>query len=353
MVDHMGEILFAQKNAQRRHRGMYRVQQRGNLHPLRLVHSFPVTQINTLALFQRRTAVGEPVLDNQILGILSVDKWSDISTPGGFNWLHILHTQRFQIRGNIGIGPGGDFVDHGPGKSDDRFIRHISGKSFVHIPFFLPFLCHCQNRAAQQTSVLRTVVHGNQRQRSLPVTVPLQQHGGQHTHGAGDFVRAVVDIRLYKGEILSGSIGQRVALLRDSKGYQLQRGGCENLLQPVPLLRIIRLRANRLAKASQHLIISFSGLTENDAESQVVIGAVDFVHHIVIKGFHAGKRRIQIFAFQHPVGNSPDENTENISDSEMRPARCLFGLFGGRVHIVAGQRYACVIPFCFFSDSVS
>ena len=73
----------------------------------------------------------------------------------------------------------------------------------------------------------------------------------------------------------------------------------------------------------------------------------------VFKGFHTGKRRIQIFTFQHPVGNSPDENTENISDSEMRPARCLFGLFGGRVHIVAGQRYACVIPFCFFSDSVS
>ena len=91
--------------------GVQGVEAGGHLHPLHLIDGVSVSEVHT-GLLQGGPSVGEAVLDNQILGTLSVDKGSDVGVLGGNHRGHVLYTQGSQVLAN-GVGrTGGDLVNH-------------------------------------------------------------------------------------------------------------------------------------------------------------------------------------------------------------------------------------------------
>ena len=108
---------------------MYRIQTHCYFHTFRQIHRFSVRQIDTKAFFQRRTSIGEAVLDHKILRFFSVDKRRNIGLFSRDDRLHIFHAEFFKIFGNLLTGARCDFVNHRPWERNRFFIAHISCKT--------------------------------------------------------------------------------------------------------------------------------------------------------------------------------------------------------------------------------
>ena len=291
------------------------------------------------------------ILNDQILGIFSVYKWCDISSFRGFHRLHILHAQSLQISGNNRIGTGCDLIDHGPGEGDLIFIFYIAGKSLIHISLFQPFFRHGQHRAAQKAAVFGTVVHGYQGKRRTSFFIPFQEHGCNYAHGPCGFIRTIVNVRLDIRQVFSLRVGQGIAFFRNGKGYQLQRRGSKNFFQTIPLFRVCALSLYSLSKSSQDFVISGSVSIQDNAESQIVEGAVDLVHYIIVKSFYTGESCVQFSLFQQSVCNTADENAEDISNAKVCPSGGLLRFFCSHFYVITGKRDAGSFPFPFVFDS--
>ena len=116
---------------------MQRVQAGGDLHALRLVDGIPVGEVHA-GFFQRRTAVGEFVLDDQVLRLFRVDKGRDKGSARRFQRGHALDAGFFQHPLDFRCWAGRNLVDHAPGEGYLGFIGKptdkVSGHKAVHLP---------------------------------------------------------------------------------------------------------------------------------------------------------------------------------------------------------------------------
>ena len=332
----VGEQLVAQHHVVGAQRGVDGIQAGGDLHALGAVHRQPVGHEHP-GLLQRRPAVGEAVLHHQVLGALGVDEGRDVGVLGGDHRLHGLHAVGLQGVGDVHAGPGGDLVDHGPGEADPLFIGHIRHKALVHVAQLLPDHGGLHHGAAQLLAVAGHVVHAHQRQRVPTGLVAGVEHGGDDAHGSGDLLGSVVHVGLYVAEVASVGVAQGVALLGDGEGGHLEAGMSEHGLHPRPGLGVGGLGLDRLGQRSQHPAVHAAVGVQDHGQGQVVVGCVDLVHHVVVKGLHAGDAPVHQPRPQQPVRDAAHEDAEDVADAEVGPAGVGHGVPGQRLHVIGRQ----------------
>ena len=66
---------------------------------------------------------------------------------------------------------------------------------------------------------------------------------------------------------------------------------------------------------------------EDDTQPEIVIWRVNFIHDIIVKSLDTGQTTVEYTGLQQSVSDTANKNTENISDAEVRPARCLLCFF--------------------------
>ena len=100
------------------------------VHFLHLIHSFSLCEYDS-SFFERGSAVGKSILDYQIFAFLGVHEGRNISVFGGHHGIQPFHAVGGQKLFHPGIGSGGDFVDHGPGKGDFCRINYVIQKALI------------------------------------------------------------------------------------------------------------------------------------------------------------------------------------------------------------------------------
>ena len=192
------------------------------LHALRLANRLKVAHVHAEALLQSRTSVREPVLNDQVLGPLSVGKGGYIGPLARDHRLHIRNAHVLQIPGNLLGGTGGDLVDHRRVKGHVFFPFQPIQERLLYKSARLPGPCHGQDGFPQQLTVSGAVVHGHQRHRRTARQKAFAQHGRQDAHGTDCPVRAARNIRRHIAQPAAVRIFQGISLFRNGEGHQLQ-----------------------------------------------------------------------------------------------------------------------------------
>ena len=202
---------------------MQGVQAGAHLHLLHLVHRLPVG-VQHAALLQRRPSIGVLVLDDQVLGLLRVDEGGGIGVAVGDDGVVVLKAVLFQHLLHLGVGPGGDLVDHAPGEGDLALILQVLQEVLGHQAGLHPRLGIGHGGAAHLIAVVGAVVHALHRDGQGPRLIALVQQGGDLAHD---------ELGLRPALQVGG--GDGIPLLGDGEAHHLERGLAENLHQAVPI----------------------------------------------------------------------------------------------------------------------
>ena len=149
----IGNQIISQNTAINCQSCMQRIQTGSNLHAFYLIYSVAICHINA-CFFQSRTAIGEFVLDNQVLGTFCVYKRSDIGFLGGNNRSHTLNPCLFQLFTYRISRSWGDLINHTPGECNLLFIAEIVHKFSRHEALLLPFFCHSYDGILQLLTIM-------------------------------------------------------------------------------------------------------------------------------------------------------------------------------------------------------
>ena len=214
---------------------MYRIQANGYFHSFRQIYSISVCHVYAKTFFQCRTSVRETVFNYEVLWFLCIYKWCNVGFLSSDDWLHIFHTQFFQICCNLFTRTRCNLIDHRPWKCNYFFIAYIIYKSFIHESSFLPFLSHSQYRFTKFCAILGAVIHGNQCDWIFACFVSLIKHCDQNCHCPGCFIRSILNISLNKWEPCAICFLQSITFFCNRKGNHLQGTAAEDLFQAFPL----------------------------------------------------------------------------------------------------------------------
>ena len=134
--------------------GMYRIQADGYFHSLGEIDGISVCHVYAEAFFQSRASVGEAVLDNKILWLLSINKWCNVCFLSCDHRLHIFNAQVLKVCCDLLAWTRCDLVDHGPRECNHLLIRYIIYEAIIYEARFMPFLCHSQHGLTKLGAVL-------------------------------------------------------------------------------------------------------------------------------------------------------------------------------------------------------
>ncbi len=229
---------------------MQRVEAGADLHLLDLVHRLAVG-VHDAAQLQRGPAVGVLVLDDQVLGLLGVDKGGGEGVAVGDDGVVVLEVVLFQHLLDLGVGARGDLVDHAPGIGDLALILdvvHRAGGDDAHLgPLFgvrdlalvLDVIHKARGHQAHLgplfgvgidagldlVAVVGAVVHALQGQGQGACLVALVEQGGDLAHG-----ELCAHAALQVGGV------EAIALFGDGEGDHLEAGLLEDLDQAGPVV---------------------------------------------------------------------------------------------------------------------
>ena len=322
---------------------MNRIQADGHLHAFCLVHRFAVGHVHP-GFFQRRPAVGEMILNHQVLRSFRVDKRRNEGLLRGDHRVHVLQAPGFEICGDCLAGPRRDLVDHRPREGNGILIADIGHIVITDPAGLMPFCRDGQDGIAQRFTIAGTVVHGDQGQRCTACFKALLQHRRQDRRHTGHSFRTLIDILQNKRIVFTVFILQGIPLLGNRESHRLQRGAAEDLLQPLPLLCTVSLGLEGLAEDTDDLPVHPAVGVQDDIQRKVVIRAVDPVHHLIVEAFDAGNAAFHQPLFQQLISDAPGEYPENIADAEMNPDRFFFRLFCQFCRIITRQGNSGLLP---------
>ena len=134
--------------------GMYRIQAYGYFHSLGEIDGISVCHVYAEAFFQSRASVGEAVLDNKILWLLSINKWCYVCLLSCDHRLHVFNAKLLKVCCDLLAWTRCDLVDHGPRECNHLLIRYIIYKAIIYKACFMPFLCHSQHGLTKLGAVL-------------------------------------------------------------------------------------------------------------------------------------------------------------------------------------------------------
>ena len=322
---------------------MQRVQAGGDLHALGLVDGFAVGHVDT-GLLQCGAAVGELVLNNQVLRALGVDEGSDEGVLGGDDGGHALDAVLLQGLLDDLVGARGDLVDHGPGEGDLALIGQVVDEVLTDEALLQPSLGNGHDAGLQLLAVVRAVVHADNGQRGSTVLETLQQQGGDHAHGVACVGRALVDVSL--DDRHQGTIGtiQGVALLGDGEGDHLQAGIGEDLLEAGHHLGVGRVGAQALGHRADDLAAGGAVRVQGDIHRQVVIRGVDLVDDVVVEGVGCDDAAVGQTLIQQALLQSSDKAAEDVACAKVDPDGVLLGGGGHGGVVKCGQLDAQLFP---------
>ena len=342
LVLHLGtDQVIAQHAAVHAHGGVQRVQAGGDLHALGLVDGLAVGHVDT-GLLQRGAAVGELVLDDQILRALGVDERGNEGVLGGDDGGHALLDDL--------VGARGDLVDHGPGEGDLGLIGQVVDEVLTDEALLQPCLGNGHNAGLQLLAVVGAVVHADDGQRIGAVLETLQQQGGDHAHGVAGVGGALVDVSLHDGHQAAVGTVQSVALLGDGEGDHLQAGIGEDLLEAGHHLRVGRVGAQALGHRADDLAAGGAVRVQGDVHRQVVIRGVDLVDDVVVEGVGCDDAAVGGTLVQQALLQRGDEAAEDVARTEVDPDGVLLGGGSHGSVVKGGQLDAQLFPLGFLVD---
>ena len=322
---------------------MQRVEAGRDLHALRAVDGVAVGHVDA-GLLQRRTAVREAVLDDQVLRALGVDERRDVGALGGDDRRDVLAAELLELLADGVRRARGDLVDHAPREGDLRLVGDVIDERLGDEALLQPLLRHGEDGGTQLLAVVAAVVHGDDGDGRLAGFKAVIKQRADDRHRGGRLLRAVVDVGLDEREEVARGVAKRIALLRDGEGEHLQARVGEDLLEAAPARRDGGLRLDRLGQGADDLLVGRRVRVERDGEDEVVVRIVDLVHHVEIERLHAGDAAVHVAAGQQPVGDAADEDTEDVARAEMHPDRVLAGLLRDGLHVIGGQADAGLLP---------
>ena len=187
---------------------MQRIQAGRNLHRFGFVHRLAVGHIHA-RLLKRRPAVGEAVLDNEVLRRLGVYKRRYIGISRGYNRRHILNAEYLELCANLVRGARRNFVNHTPGEAD-LFVQ-VRDKILPRKAVSDPSLGNFHNTCAQLFAVMRAIVHTYHRNRAAACTEPCEQQRRGNTHRVAGIFRTFGNIACNDIQKRTVELAHRVA----------------------------------------------------------------------------------------------------------------------------------------------
>src|SRR5699024_12331409 len=164
LVGHFGaEAGVARQAGRDGYGGVQRVEAGAHLHLLVLVHLLAVG-VHDAAQLQRGPAVGVLVLDDQVLGLLGVDKGGGEGVAVGDDGVVVLEAVLFQHLLDLGVGARGDLVDHAPGIGDLALILDVVHKAGGDDAHLGPLFGVGKDAGLDLVAVVGAVVHALQGQ---------------------------------------------------------------------------------------------------------------------------------------------------------------------------------------------
>ena len=314
------------------HGGMQGVEAGAHLHLLHLVHRLPVG-VKHPALFQRGTAVGILVLNDQILGLLRVDEGGGISMLLGDNGVIVLESVGLEHILYLGVGPGGDLVDHAPGEGHLGLILEVVQESLGHQAGLHPCLGIGHNSALHLIPVVGAVIHALHGDRQLARLIALIEQGGDLAHD---------QLGLRPPLQVGGRDG--VALLGDGEAHHLQGGVLEDLLQPLPVLVELGISLQALGDRGHHPLLNGAVGLEQHGQAQIVIGLVGLVNDLIVKALGHDDAPVVLPRVQHPLKQGGREGPEDVAGPEVNPGGLVVGLGPDGLQVEFGQFIALVRP---------
>ena len=328
---------------------MQGVQAGGDLHALGLVDGLAVGQVDA-GLLQCGAAVGELVLDNQILRALGVDERGNEGVLGGDDGSHALDAVLLQGLLDHLVGARGDLVDHGPGEGDLALIGQVVDEVLADIALLQPCLGNGHDAGLQLLAVVRAVVHADNCQRGGTVLETLQQQGGDHAHGVACVGGTLVDVGLHNGHQAAIGTIEGVALLGDGEGDHLQAGIGEDLLEAGHHLGVGRVGAQALGHRADDLAAGGAVRVQGDVHRQVVIRGVDLVDDVVVEGVGCDDAAVGQTLIQQTLLQGGDKAAEDVAGAEVDPDGMLLGGGGHGGVVKCGQLDAQLFPLSLLVD---
>ena len=318
---------------------MQGVQAGGHLHALGAVHGIPVGHIDARQL-QRRTATGEGVLHHQVLRLLSVHKGRDVGALFRHDGFHAFDALLRQLTGNARVGPGGNLVNHDPGEGHLLLVLHPGHKALGHKPAIRPASGDSGHGGADLLAVVAAVVHAHQGDGRRPRLIAGVEHGRGHAHGVPGAVRAAFQVGAHHGQKLALQIRQRIALFGDGVGHHLQLRAAEHRLQLFPVLPCLRRGGKTAGHGGNHLPAGGTVGQQRDHEGHAVVGLVDLLKHIRVKGFRHHNAAANRALIQQALLQPRDKSAENVAPAEVYPHGVFLRIRSHLRPVVARQRHA-------------
>lgn len=229
-------------------------------------------------------AVGELVLNDQVLGPLGIDKGRSIAALLGHDGFHALDAvSREALFHHLGR-TGNNLVDHAPGEADLGLIIDPIHKALLHQAVFAPGLGNLRHTVVEGLAVMAAVIEAAHGQRIAAGLIPPVQELGQGSHGVFRVVGAFLHIGLHGGEQRAVGIVELVALLRNGEGEHLQAGIREDFLEAGHGRLVGAVGLDALGNAADDLPAGGSVRVERHRNAQVVKGRVGDVQNGRIVG---------------------------------------------------------------------
>ena len=252
---------------------MQGVEAGGDLHPLGLVDGLPVAE-DDAHFVQRRTAVGELVLDHQVLGPLGVDEGRGIASFFRHDGLHALDAVGGEALLHHLGGTGHDLVDHAPGETDLALIVQPVHKALLHQTVSAPDFGDLRHAVVEGLTVVAAVIEAAHGQREAAGLIAPVEELGEGGHGVFRVVGALLHIGLHGGQQRPIGIVELVALLGDGEGEHLQTRIGEDLPEAGHGRLIGAVGLDALGDAADDLPAGGGVGIEGHGDAEVVEGSI-------------------------------------------------------------------------------
>ena len=307
-----------------------------DLHPFYVVNGFSFGEHNT-AQVQGRTAVGEVFFNDQIFCLLGVDEGGGVGVAAGDDGLVVFESICGKHFLYLGIGTGGDLVDHAPGEGNGGLVVQVAYEVGFHQTGIAPSLGIGKNAFFDFIAVVGAVVHALNRYRELACQVTLIQQHRQLAHHQH---------RLHT-TLEVGGIGE-VTLLGDGEADHLKAGGFENFHKPGPVLRELEISLQTFGNGGHHPLFDGAVGLQQHQQAQVVIGTVSLVDDLVVETFGHDDAPVTGTAVQCLLQHGCREGPEDIACAEVDPGGFRCGFLTDSCYIKPGQ----LIPLFFPASGV-
>ena len=156
-------------------------------------------------------------------------------------------------------------------------------------------------------------------------------------------VGPALQIPLHHRQQIAFQPGEGVALFRDGEAGHLQGGRLEYLYQSVPV-GALAVGLQAAGHAADHLHLIGAVGRHADQQAQAVVGGIDIVNDLKIKGFGGNDTGISRSGMQKGLLRGGQEAPEDVARAKMDPGRFLPSALTHRLHVVPGKGDTRLLP---------